>query len=116
MKRVLLGLCLIACLSLLPAAPAAATNVHYPDGPEYRHCGQLGKSSIYVSADGLPCARARRIIHEFRLGPHTRVHHHGPENYDGWWTLERYPGWRCQEGTGGGGCEKGSQQAAFSTL
>ncbi|MBS1862882.1 MAG: hypothetical protein JSS68_14355 [Actinobacteria bacterium] len=115
MRRALFGLVLAAFLGSA-VAPAGATNVHYPYGPEYRHCGELGNSSIYVSADGLTCTHARLIISEFRFAPRDRVHHHGPENYTGWWTLERYPGWKCHEGTGGGGCEKGSQQAAFSTL
>jgi hypothetical protein len=115
MKRVFLGLCLVACLSL-PVASAGATNVHYPFGPGYRHCGELGKSSIYVSADGLGCTRARRIVREYRFGPEDRKLHHGPENYTGWWSLERFPGWRCHEGTGGGGCDKHDRSAAFSTF
>jgi hypothetical protein len=114
MKRVFLGLCLTACLGL-PVTSAGATNVHYPfDG--YRHCGELGKTSIYVSADGLTCTHARRIVREYRFGPEGRKVHHGPENYNGWWSLKRFPGWRCHEGTGGGGCEKHGRSAAFSTI
>jgi hypothetical protein len=79
-------------------------------------CGEFGKSSIYVSAHGVSCVRARRIIREFRFGPESRKHHQGPDDYNGSWTLTRYPGWRCGEGTGGGGCEKHGRNAAFSTF
>jgi hypothetical protein len=117
-RKGLLALCTIVCLSLL-AVSAGAASPHYPFGNGYRHCGGIRGSSvakIHVSAAGISCRRAKRIDREFYYGPPDRKHHHGPENYNGWWTLTRYPGWRCTEGTGGGGCRKHGAQALFSTL
>jgi hypothetical protein len=118
MKRSLLALGLAVYLSLA-AVCAGATSPHYPFGKGYRHCGPVRGNSvatIYISAHGISCHRARRIDREFYFGPQDRKHHHGPENYNGWWTLDRYPGWRCGEGTGGGGCHKHEAQALFSTF
>lgn len=110
---------LAACVSL-PVASATAASAHYPYGEGYRHCGPVrGGSSvakIYISAAGVSCRLARRIDREFYFGPESRKRHHGPENYNGWWTLKRFPGWRCGEGTGGGGCRKHGDEALFSTF
>ena len=117
MKRTLLVLGLVACLAV--AAPADATSPHYPFGPGYRHCGPVHGPNgfdLYISASGIGCGKAKRIDREYYFGPESRKRHHGPENYNGWWTLKRYPGWRCHEGTGGGGCDKHGRSAAFSTL
>jgi hypothetical protein len=113
-----LALALLAFLAL-PIAGAGATSVDYPFGPDFRHCGPVrgGDSfAIHVSAKKLACPRAKRVVREFYFGTERRKRHHGPENYNGWWTLKRFPGWRCTEGTGGGGCRKRGHEAAFSTL
>lgn len=101
------------------ATPIDMKSAHYPFGAGYRHCGQVRNGQggwIYASARDMNCRLARRIVGEFYFGPSDRKRHHGPENYTGWWTLDRYPGWRCTEGTGGGSCFQHGKIAAFSTL
>jgi hypothetical protein len=52
---------------------------------------------------------------EYYFGPEDQARHHGPENYNGWWTLGRFPGWRCTEGRGGGYRKRG-HEALLRTL
>jgi hypothetical protein len=104
---------------IISVAAAQGNKADYPFGSGYRHCGPVRSGHpypIYVSAGHMDCRKARRIDREYYFGPESRKRHHGPESYNGYWTLKRYPGWRCTEGTGGGGCRKHGQEALFSTL
>jgi hypothetical protein len=108
-----LSVCLCAWAAL---AGAKTADDPYPG---YHSCGRVSGGhhfSISIYAKKLSCGRARRIDHEYYFGPEDRKRHHGPENYNGWWTLKRFPGWRCTEGTGGGGCRSHGREALFNTL
>jgi hypothetical protein len=57
---------------------------------------------VTISAMGISCHEAERIIQQWQSGRGVKVHNRsGPLNAT-YWTLKRWPGWRCDEGAGGG--------------
>jgi hypothetical protein len=81
-----------------------------------RHCGTIRGSDGWhadLSAEHIPCRKARRILrYWFEGGSGVKVH--SPPGKSEWTTLRPYPGWRCDFGAGGGGCFKGQKVAGYS--
>jgi hypothetical protein len=86
------------------------------DWPGMSKCGSFKASyRIYVYAnDHLRCAKARRIMKEYWLGPESRkVIVNGGTGASGYVKLKRYKGWRCFSGAGGGTCRHGRAVAGY---
>lgn len=84
-------------------------------GDGYRICRSLNVEygPLYVSAKGVRCRKAVRIIRAWWLGPDsgkTVV----DDSTGGHVLLDRFPGWVCSDGASAGGCHKGGRHAAYN--
>jgi hypothetical protein len=84
-------------------------------GPGYRICGsfKVVYGPMYVSAHGIRCRKATRILKEWWKGPDSRQTF-VDDSTGGHVLLDRYPGWVCSDGASAGGCHKGDRHAAYN--
>jgi hypothetical protein len=101
-------------LLLLAAGGERARGAGYW-GEGYSICRSLkvGYGPLYVSAKGIRCRKAVRIIKEWWKGPDSRQTF-VEDTTGGHVLLDRYPGWVCADGASAGGCHKGNRHAAYN--
>lgn len=105
----------LALVVLLAVAGGERANGAGYWGEGYRICRSLkvGYGPLYVSAKGVRCRKAVRIIREWWKGPDSRQTFVEDET-GGHVLLDRYPGWVCVDGASAGGCHKGDRHAAYN--
>lgn len=93
------------------------TQIELATAGTYKECGSFRASyRILVSARGMPCKTAVKILREYWLGPASRHRIvNGGHGAGGYILLKRYPGWKCYSGQGAGHCVKGSKDATYET-
>jgi len=105
----------IALLVVLVAAGGerAAGAGYWGEG--YRICRSLKVEygPLYVSAKGVRCRKAVRIIKEWWKGPDSRQTT-VEDSTGGHVLLDRFPGWVCSDGASAGGCRKGGRYAVYN--